>query len=63
MRLLWASLHGGPRVARTHAESARQHDEILTALGNRDAAGASARTYQHIMDALLSITLCYQWSS
>jgi DNA-binding GntR family transcriptional regulator len=63
MRLLWASLHGGPRVARTHAESARQHDEILTALGNRDAAGASARTYQHIMDALLSITLCHQWSS
>jgi DNA-binding GntR family transcriptional regulator len=63
MRLLWASLHGGPRVARTHAESARQHDEILTALGNRDAAAASARTYQHIMDALLSITLCYQWSS
>src|SRR6202011_6310505 len=29
MRLLWASLHGGPRVSRTHAESARQHDEIL----------------------------------
>jgi DNA-binding GntR family transcriptional regulator/pimeloyl-ACP methyl ester carboxylesterase len=55
MRLLWASLHGGPRVARTHAESARQHDEILTALGNRDAAGASARTHQHIMDALLSM--------
>src|SRR6266581_1969827 len=32
MRLLWASLHGGPRVSRTHAESARQHDEILAAL-------------------------------
>jgi DNA-binding GntR family transcriptional regulator len=52
MRLLWASLHGGPRVTRTHAESARQHDEILQALGDRDAAGASARTYQHIMGAL-----------
>jgi DNA-binding GntR family transcriptional regulator len=51
MRLLWAALHGGPRVTRTHAESARQHDEILQALGNRDAAGASARTYQHIMGA------------
>ena len=51
MRLLWASLHGGPRVTRTHAESARQHDEILRALGHRDAAGASARTYQHIMGA------------
>ncbi len=51
MRLLWASLHGGPRVTRTHAESARQHDEILKALTDGDAAGASARTYQHIMGA------------
>ena len=35
MRLLWASLHGGPRVSRTYAESARQHDEILAALAGR----------------------------
>jgi len=32
MRLLWASLHGGPRVQRSHAESASQHDAILDAL-------------------------------
>jgi DNA-binding GntR family transcriptional regulator len=51
MRLLWVSLHGGPRVTRTHAESARQHDEILAALAGGDAAGASARTHQHIMGA------------
>ena len=51
MRLLWASLHGGPRVSRTHAESARQHDEILAALADADAAAASALTYQHIMGA------------
>jgi DNA-binding GntR family transcriptional regulator len=51
MRLLWASLHGGPRVTRSHAESARQHDDILVALAAGDAAGASAQTYQHIMDA------------
>jgi DNA-binding GntR family transcriptional regulator len=51
MRLLWASLHGGPRVTRTHAESARQHDEILQALAEGDAEGSSARTYQHIMGA------------
>ena len=51
MRLLWASLHGGPRVSRTHAESARQHDEILAALTDADAPAASARTYQHIMGA------------
>jgi len=51
MRLLWASLHPGPRVSRTHAESARQHDEILAALADGDAVAASARTYQHIMGA------------
>ncbi|HTX27322.1 MAG TPA: GntR family transcriptional regulator [Streptosporangiaceae bacterium] len=51
MRLLWASLHPGPRVSRTHAESARQHDEILQALTEGDAAAASARTHQHIMGA------------
>jgi DNA-binding GntR family transcriptional regulator len=51
MRLLWSSLHGGPRVSRTHAESARQHDEIVAALAEGDAGSASARTYQHIMGA------------
>jgi len=51
MRLLWASLHGGPKVLRTHAESARQHDAIIDALSAGDAAAASERTYQHIMSA------------
>ena len=50
MRLLWAPLHGGPRVLRTHAESARQHDAIVDALRAGDAEAAAARTYQHIMD-------------
>jgi DNA-binding GntR family transcriptional regulator len=49
MRLLWASLHGGPKVARSHAESARQHDLILAALRAADPAAAADRTYQHIM--------------
>src|SRR6202167_350628 len=49
--LLWASLHGGPRVLRTHAESARQHDAILDALRAGDADAASALTHQHIMGA------------
>jgi DNA-binding GntR family transcriptional regulator len=54
MRLLWASLqavpkHRGPGVARTPAESARQHDEILAALRAGDPAAAAAGTYQHIM--------------
>ena len=51
MRLLWASLHGGPRVLRTHAESASQHDAILAALRAGDGDAASALTYQHIMGA------------
>jgi DNA-binding GntR family transcriptional regulator len=51
MRLLWASLHGGPRVLRTHAESARQHDAILDALRAGDADAASTLTHQHIMGA------------
>jgi DNA-binding GntR family transcriptional regulator len=51
MRLLWAALHGGPRVSRSHAESARQHAEILAALAEGDAAAASAGTYRHIMGA------------
>jgi DNA-binding GntR family transcriptional regulator len=49
MRLLWTSLHGGPKVARTHAESARQHDVIVAALRAADPAAAAASTYQHIM--------------
>jgi DNA-binding GntR family transcriptional regulator len=51
MRLLWASLHGGPKVARSHAESARQHDEILAALRTGDSAAAAERTREHIMGA------------
>jgi DNA-binding GntR family transcriptional regulator len=49
MRLLWASLHGGPQVTRSHAESARQHDVILAALRAGDPAAAAEGTYQHIM--------------
>jgi DNA-binding GntR family transcriptional regulator len=51
MRLLWAALHGGPRVARSHAESARQHDEILAALCAGDSDAAATRTREHIMGA------------
>lgn len=51
MRLLWASLHGGPNVLRTHAESARQHERILSALRAHDGAAAAQHTYHHIMDA------------
>ena len=49
MRLLWASLNGGPRVLRTHADSVRQHREILDALRAGDAAAAASLTHRHIM--------------
>ncbi|HEY1625480.1 MAG TPA: GntR family transcriptional regulator [Streptosporangiaceae bacterium] len=51
MRLLWASLHGGPKVSRSHAGTGRQHDEILAALRDGDPAAAAARTREHIMGA------------
>jgi DNA-binding GntR family transcriptional regulator len=50
MRLLWASLNGGPRVLRTHADSVRQHREILDALRAGDAAAAASLTRRHIME-------------
>lgn len=49
MRLLWQSLHGGPRVLRTHRESTEQHDRIIDALRQGDAEAASALTHDHIM--------------
>jgi DNA-binding GntR family transcriptional regulator len=51
MRLLWASLQGGPKVARTRAESAHQHDEIVQALRDGDGEAASRLTRSHIMGA------------
>jgi DNA-binding GntR family transcriptional regulator len=50
-RLKYGISNEPARVSRTHAESARQHDQILVALAEGDAGAASARTYQHIMGA------------
>lgn len=51
MRLLWQALHGGPRVARSRAESTQQHEEIIDALRRRDSEAAQKVTYEHIMGA------------
>jgi DNA-binding GntR family transcriptional regulator len=51
MRLLWASLGASPKMGRTLAESARQHDEILHALRDGDADAAACRTREHILGA------------
>jgi DNA-binding GntR family transcriptional regulator len=50
MRLLWQAMRGGPRVLRSHAESARQHEEIIDALRRGDAEAASRLTHEHIME-------------
>jgi len=48
MRLLWQSLPEGPKVVRTHAESAEQHDALLGALRRGDGAEAARITRAHI---------------
>lgn len=51
MRLLWQQMHGGPRVLRTHTESAAQHAEIIEALRARDPQRAADLTREHILGA------------
>jgi DNA-binding GntR family transcriptional regulator len=52
MRLLWQALHGGPRVTRSHAESIKQHEQIINALREGDSEAARKATYEHIMGAV-----------
>ena len=52
LRLLWHSMPNGPIITRPHAESARQHTEILEALRLGDPERAAEATCAHIMDAL-----------
>jgi len=52
MRLLWQSMPGGPRVLRSHGESTRQHDALLTALHDRDGGAAADATREHILGSV-----------
>lgn len=51
MRLLWHAMPDGPKVARSHAESAAQHHELIDALADRDADRAARITMRHILSA------------
>jgi DNA-binding GntR family transcriptional regulator len=51
LNLLWRALDGGPRVARSPAESAKHHQLLLNALKRRDSNAAAEYTRLHIMDA------------
>ncbi|WP_408899876.1 GntR family transcriptional regulator (plasmid) [Nocardioides sp. R1-1] len=49
MRLLWQAMPQGPKVTRSHAESAAQHDELIDALAARDQERAAEITRVHIL--------------
>jgi DNA-binding GntR family transcriptional regulator len=50
MRLLWRSVSPGPRVARSRADSTRQHAELLRALAERDGTTAADLIKAHILE-------------
>ena len=49
MRLLWQAMPDGPRVTRSHHESAEQHTALIEALSAGDADAAAEITRIHIM--------------
>ena len=49
MRLLWQAMPVGPRVTRTHRESAAQHEQLIEALAARDEERAAEITASHIL--------------
>lgn len=51
LNLLWRSLDGGPRVARSVKESVSQHRKLIEALRKHDSALAAEVTRSHILTA------------
>ena len=51
MRLLWQAMPDGPKVTRSHRESARQHAELIDALSAGDTERAAEITKRHILGA------------
>ncbi|MGP4020350.1 GntR family transcriptional regulator [Saccharopolyspora sp. 5N708] len=49
MRMLWQAMPDGPKVVRSHRESAAEHAAIVEALRDGDAERAGELTYQHIV--------------
>lgn len=52
MRLLWRSFPRGPQAGRPHAESIRQHADLLAALRQRDADTAAAIIRDHALGSI-----------
>lgn len=51
MRMLWQALPEGPKVKRSHKESAAEHDAIIDALRCGDSDRASTLTRAHIVES------------
>jgi DNA-binding GntR family transcriptional regulator len=49
MRLLWQAMPHGPKVTRTHSESAAQHQQLIDALASHDPQRAAEITQLHIL--------------
>ncbi|MCI2420803.1 GntR family transcriptional regulator [Saccharopolyspora sp. K220] len=49
MRMLWQAMPDGPKVVRSHRESAAEHAAIIEALRDGDAERAGELTYTHIV--------------
>ncbi|WP_246471829.1 GntR family transcriptional regulator [Saccharopolyspora phatthalungensis] len=49
MRMLWQAMPDGPKVVRSHRESAAEHAAIIDALREGDAELAGELTYRHIV--------------
>jgi DNA-binding GntR family transcriptional regulator len=52
MRLLWRSFPAGPQAGRPHAESVRQHAELIEALKRRDEDQVAAVIRDHVLGSI-----------
>jgi len=52
MRLLWRSFPAGPQAGRPHAESVRQHAQLIEALKRRDEDQVAAVIREHVLGSI-----------
>ncbi len=52
MRLLWRSFPDGPQAGRPHAESVRQHAQLIKALKRRDEEQVAAVIREHVLGSI-----------
>jgi DNA-binding GntR family transcriptional regulator len=52
MRLLWRSFPAGPQAGRPHAESVRQHAQLIAALKRRDEDQVAAVIREHVLGSI-----------